>query len=306
MRRTKLLAFASVAIVLASGGQLPAQFESAQTRMRPLGSPSAVDQFRNQAQPSNFVPQPRRGSNAAQPVSLTTSGGNVRNETAHWQMAASGQAPVRQTVWMQSGFEPPPLGNSGMGLPDTPPDAGLEQPEPATAIPNSTPFPEAAAPPRSLPTPPSASVAPVQPLGPSIASSSDYSPIPRPELGSNAFARVDNCPLVTPPSSYTAAMGINCCGQIVPASYCGPTYSGPATGPITTAPSSLPAEIASPATIPPVAQPLAYPSSAAPARSLITFGQEQYAVQVGQGLWGQPVAYVPGQWMRNWLRYLSF
>jgi hypothetical protein len=38
-------------------------------------------------------------------------------------------------------------------------------------------------------------------------------------------------------------------------------------------------------------------------RALISLGQQNNAVQVGQGLWGQPVAYVPGQSIRNWVRY---
>ena len=36
----------------------------------------------------------------------------------------------------------------------------------------------------------------------------------------------------------------------------------------------------------------------------MTMGQERNRVVVGQGIVGQPVAYVPGQWVRNSLRYL--
>jgi hypothetical protein len=34
-------------------------------------------------------------------------------------------------------------------------------------------------------------------------------------------------------------------------------------------------------------------------------GQQKNPVQLGRGIIGQPVAYVPGQWFRNWLRYVS-
>ncbi len=42
----------------------------------------------------------------------------------------------------------------------------------------------------------------------------------------------------------------------------------------------------------------------APAGALLSFGQETYPVQIGQGWLGQPVAYVPGQPIRNWIRYI--
>jgi hypothetical protein len=38
---------------------------------------------------------------------------------------------------------------------------------------------------------------------------------------------------------------------------------------------------------------------------LISLGQDRYNVQLGRGIIGQPVAYVPGQWFRNFLRYVS-
>jgi hypothetical protein len=34
-------------------------------------------------------------------------------------------------------------------------------------------------------------------------------------------------------------------------------------------------------------------------------GQQQHPVQVGQGILGQPKAYVPGQGVRNFIRYLT-
>jgi len=43
---------------------------------------------------------------------------------------------------------------------------------------------------------------------------------------------------------------------------------------------------------------------AVPTQPLLQFGQDQNGVVVGHGLLGQPVAYVPGQWVRNSIRYL--
>ncbi|PAY16201.1 hypothetical protein CKO51_27900 [Rhodopirellula sp. SM50] len=296
------IAFAATCFALLDHGVGQAQSGSAMTRLRPIGSASAVDRFQNQrsaAAATNVVMR------ATEPRPTT-----VRNETAYWQQnqavpsapasvrqVSANQAPVRQTVWMQSGFDAPPLADSGMSLPGEAPNAGLPQPGASSAIPNSTPFPEAAAPPRALPSP-SNSYAP---------SPSDLDQIPQPSLETNAFARADNCRLITPPSTYMAASAFaGGCGQVIPTS-----YSSSVCGPITQAPGTLPAEIPSTATIPPTTvypptttQPLAVPTSAAPARSLITLGQENYMVQVGQGLWGQPVAYVPGQGLRNWIRYI--
>lgn len=128
----------------------------------------------------------------------------------------------------------------------------------------------------------------------------DLTTLPPPQLGAANFATINNCALVTPPSRYTANSGIPCgsTGYAVPSSYAvPPTYVAP------------PAEFAAPAVMPPAtfAPPptiaVVPPSNAGPIRPLISFGQQRNPVQVGQGLWGQPVAYVPGQGVRNWVRY---
>lgn len=46
------------------------------------------------------------------------------------------------------------------------------------------------------------------------------------------------------------------------------------------------------------------PGNGIPCGPLLSFGQDRNPVQVGQGILGQPVAYVPGQHVRNWIRYL--
>jgi hypothetical protein len=133
----------------------------------------------------------------------------------------------------------------------------------------------------------------------------DYAAIAQPQLG-NAFATMDNCRNITGPSTYRAA-GFFGCGQ--PTAYAAPSFTTPATY---VAP---PAQIAPAVGLPPGATfaPVGIAGSVPPVlpgspgyRPLVSFGQDRNPVQVGQGLWGQPVAYVPGQSIKNALRYLSF
>ena len=138
--------------------------------------------------------------------------------------------------------------------------------------------------------------------GPALPPASDLQPVAPPQLG-GGFATSANTNLVTNPSDYPAmAVGLGPCGGVggVPPGYLAPTsYTGPV-------PTEVPAAAVMP---PPVAVPpivVAPPvATGAPAGSLVSFGQETYPLQLGQGLWGQPVAYVPGQGVRNWFRYLS-
>ena len=295
-----------------------AQADGPMTRLKPLGAPSAVDQFRRDR-------APQRSFRAAADASVrgvshqvrVASAGTTKGTTAEQSIGRADPA-VRQTVWMQSDFQAPPLGGGGMSLPG---DTGASPPAlpPGEAppgqmppgqmspgqLPDSVPYPQASqpappsqppsAPRRSLPSPQAAPASP----------SDDFAPMAPPRLQTNEFAGVDNCNLVTGPSPYMAASVFsNGCGQVVPTSYvpvgCAPPVNAPP-------PVALPPEIPSAATVPPVSvlPPVASTITAAPARSLISFGQERNVVQVGQGLWGQPVAYVPGQHLRNWLRYFS-
>lgn len=272
-----------------------------QTRLRPLGSASAVDRY-----------QRTSNSNSRPTISSPSSARNVR-----------------QVAWMQSGdagLGLPP--NSGVTIPPAPttaPFGGVGQPP---AVPNNgNPNPFGNTSPRGLPAPSPASSGNLldpQPqavpnfgggMGDRVISPSDDSAmVPQPQLGTSDFAYVDNCCAVSGPSSYQASMAVGC-GAVSPATYNAPLGSpvgGPITAPYGINPNAYPAEIPSAANgIPPSiigvpAAPISAGTSTAPARALISFGQENYPVQVGQGLWGQPVAYVPGQSFRNWLRYLSF
>jgi hypothetical protein len=197
------------------------------TRMRPIGSPSAVDQYRQPTAPIS----------------------RELHETAY-------QSPVRQTVMLQQGgLTSPPLPPGPMALPSNP-------------VANT-----------QVPT-----------------GGSDFRPVPQPQL-QNSFATIDNCNLITPASAYSAAFGQGCgnTGYVVPQSYVPQTIGTPLTY------TPPPAEIAAPAILPNNAGMGA--RAGAPIRSLVTLGQERFPVRVGQGLWGQPVAYVPGQPARNWMRY---
>lgn len=288
MRSPTLLLIAISASCLGSDRFVRAQSDSVLARMRPLGTASAVDQFLTSG------PSPELS----------------RIETAHWQrdqLTMNDSASVRQMALMQS-----------------------VQPQAAhtLTLPNSVPFPTAGAPPIQpplgmnsiLPSPPPITAS--QPGLPIVPSPSDQTPLSPPQLDMGSIARMDNCNLITGPSAYMSNSQFDCgCGQVVPTAYNAPVTQSPGAipGMPGIAPSMLPAEIPSIATVVPagpppqviitnpaaVPPPPALPTAAAP-RAVISFGQDQkYAVQVGQGLWGQPVAYVPGQGFRNFFRYIS-
>lgn len=119
-----------------------------------------------------------------------------------------------------------------------------------------------------------------------------YAPFESPNLG-NQYATMNNSTFVSAPSGYdaTTSWGRNCVsvGASTSGTWVRPMQSGEgsAAGLVRVLNRELLAN---------------YP--AVPTRPLLSFGQEQHRVVVGQGMLGQPVAYVPGQWVRNSLRYL--
>lgn len=292
-----------------------AQWETPQTRMRPIEYPSAVDSLRATSPPSLSASATAAAANGGNPSGI------VETST------------VRQTAWMQNaadgpGMTLPPGPNGGFAPPPTdgfapPPTGGL--PAPLSSNPSAGPI--------NLPPPdtgtgplprPGVSSTPVVPMTPSFAtqpggvspavpqpqspaSLSDYAAIPQPQLNSG-FATVGNCRNVTGPSGYRSDRILTCA----------PT-SGYVTQVSDTAPSVYvppPAQIGPPAILPPAAafptlpaQPLAAGPSVIPGtpkcRPLLSFGQDRNPVQVGQGILGQPTAYVPGQSIRNFIRYLT-
>jgi len=240
--RVLFVGFVLITTAIIAPDSTAQSLDTPMTRMRPIGSPSAVDQYR--------PPQQRIS-------------GEFR-ETAY-------QSPVRQTAMLQQGgLTSPPLPAGPMAFPGD-----------ASALPVPSP---------ALPPNPVANAQ--VPVG-----GSDFRAVPQPQLRNN-FATIDNCNLVTPASAYSAAFGQGCGspGYVVPQPYGTPQTIGT---PLTYTPPA--AEIAAPAILPNNAG--AGARAGAPIRSLVTLGQERFPVQVGQGLWGQPVAYVPGQPLRNWVRY---
>jgi len=137
--------------------------------------------------------------------------------------------------------------------------------------------------PGSVAAPPSV-VAPAVRNATGDPQSGDYAPIVPPQLGTG-YATVNNCNCVTAPSNYVAASTNPGCAPV--------GYQGP--GGFEAAPSSV-APVFGPVTATPK-------SAGIPRGALISFGQPLDPVTVGQGIVGQPVAYVPGQKIRNCIRY---
>ena len=311
--RTRLLAclpsFGVLAVSLAASVPASGQdFDTPQTRLRPIGAPSAVDRYGAVDRYSAVDP-------------YRSSGAMTGNEASRNVFASAGYATpttssnIRQTA-MQFGFPtdaspaPPPQISPPQTLSpqNLPPQTLAPQTAPTqfTPPPGFNTVPQFnAPPPRTLPTAPLAQAPPTSRTQAPIPSSSDMTPIAPPQLSSGGFATVSNCANVTGPSTYLAASGIGCgqTGFVAPTTYAPTIVSPPPTGypapnPATLVPLNPSSVIAAP-TLPVV------PPNAAPVGPLISFGQSANPVQVGPGLFGQPKAYVPGQGLRNWLRYFT-
>lgn len=272
---------------------------AAQAKLRPLGSPSLVDSLRQ-------IPVP--------------SGSGFRDSAPRPSQSLS---PVQQTAWMQA--------SGGMAIPPSlPPDGSLPGP------PNSSPLPAAPGagpavrPPPNFSTPPSMQpgsgpvlgpppvigAPPAYPSGAStplppatpqpvpldtssasdrslpMRSGADLAPMPPPQLA-QGMATVGNCAAVSAPSGYSAGMNWGC-GSAYPTS----TYV-PTAGTYVPPPATYGPTVISPAAMPLV------PQKKAGCNPLFTLGQDMNNVQVGQGIIGQPKAYVPGQGVRNFIRYFT-
>lgn len=272
---------AALAILAASAldSSLAAEdFRNPQTRLQPIGTPSAVDRYRGQ------------------PV--------------HQTAAVAGSGNVRQAVMMQAEASPPSTG--GMGLPESGADPSSGPVYVAPTDSGTAPLPRGDAPPATesrsdqQPRPGQSQLTPVPQTGPPTAGGGpqDNAPIPQPQLHTR-FANLGNCRNVSAPSGYRSDR-IGSCGP--PPGYV-TTVGASAPPPVYTPP---PAQLGPPTTVHPhqLGVPLASGQTVLPGspgyRPLISFGQQRYPVQVGQGLFGQPTAYVPGQSVRNVIRYLTW
>ena len=282
--------------------QRPPESDTPQARMRPIGEASAVDRYRNSG-------------------SATLGIGSLSDAAAARPRPPYRAAfPVQQAAMMQESNDASPLSApslppaGGFGMPGVPPvgtppatsrppafgepstasplpgsSAGASQPAmvqpvPGNVVPSIQPLPSS----RAI----GGGLQPV-PLTPRQGGSGDLSPLPRPEL-SGQFATVDNCACVSAPSSYTAG-GIWGCD---PAPMAVVYPAGPVAPPVYAPPPAV--------VVPPTVMPTTLAATtAAPCRPLITLGQGASNAQLGQGIIGQPTAYVPGQTVRNFIRYLS-
>ncbi len=255
---------------------------AARAKLRPIGTPGLVDQLR-QTRP---LPLPAAAAERAATKPVIQ------------------QPVIQQTAMMQAtdGMGMPPLGAPPASTPYAQPPAAYAQP-PAASMPSgaSTPLPAA---PSSRPVPPSLAGEGMQPVPldnralPTVpqsgAAGADLTPVPQPGLAQN-MATVDNCACVSAPSSYNAGGMWDC----------SPAYAVPCS---VTVPASVPYAPPPAVIAQPVASPAAVPTAMVPTagcKPLFTLGQDPYNVQLGQGIIGQPKAYVPGQSVRNFIRYFT-
>ena len=320
-RMTSALALFAIMISSVAVGQTVSQPsfsptpDSPAARMRPIGSASAVDQYRQR--PATTSRAVLRETGYRNSFSSPSSSSQQRNV---------GAGSVRQTA-MQFGL--PDGGSNAVGPPITSPTPNFATPGSGSAAPS----PPAQLPPQefaqqlpgqqppiqqfqgqqfqaqqlptqqlptqqlpgqsNLPFPAPNTAVPLPPR-------TDYAPMAAPSLG-GSISNINNCANVTGPSGYSAAFS-SACGGCAPVTY---------QAPLPQAFQAPPAQIAAPAIVPgpqfnaPLVAPTVAATSSAPVGSLLSFGQERFPVQVGQGILGQPKAYVPGQRVRNWLRYFT-
>jgi len=271
-------------------------FTVPQTRLRPIGSPSAVDQYRGVRQAAFLQSS---DASAVPPPSLPSGGFAMPPGTGLPAPLGSSTTTGPINLPPTGSFDTAPLprnngvtGNPNSGVPSLP------MPQPSTVVPRN---------PAVITTPQiGGTLAPVPrtgAIGGQSVAGGDYAPMPQPQLG-NQFATLGNCRNISAPSGYRSDR-ILTCGQ--PTSYVAPVAA--TSQPFYSPP---PAQIGPPVILPPtqIGVPIGSTQTVIPGpagyRPLISFGQERYPVQIGQGIFGQPVAYVPGQTFRNALRYIAW
>ncbi len=275
-------------------------WETPQTRLRPIGAASAVDAYRDDTAGSV------RLSAAVGETSYVRQA--VMMQADNFSMPAPSQSPSGPNSLPQQ------LDSSqSLGPITTPPPSSDNTPLPR---PDLMPSPSGPTSPSGLsPNGPSSNgsgLTPVPRSGSSAGSSlpagqsGDYAPLAQPRLG-DRFATLGNCRNVSGPSSYRSDR-IRCAPPTGYVTTVGATSSPPVYAP-------PPAQLGPPTILPPTYDPsLGMPMTAGPTvipgspgyRPLVSFGQDRFPVQVGQGILGQPVAYVPGQPVRNVIRYLTW
>lgn len=272
-------------------------FTVPQTRLQPIGAPSAVDKFRNE----RSTPQSFPDENVRQAVLMQSSGGFPMPGTGLPKPLDSSRSTGPISLPPSNAFDNGPLpGASGSGASGSSSGSGLPMPNSSSGTLPSNPAINAN--PQG-----SGSFAPVPRtgvVGGQAMPGGDYAPMPQPQLG-NQFATLGNCRNISAPSGYRSDRILTC----------GPSTSFVTTAGATSQPpiySPPPAQIGPPVILPPtqIGVPIGSTQTVIPGpagyRPLISFGQERYPLQIGQGIFGQPVAYVPGQTFRNALRYIAW
>lgn len=277
-------------------------FTVPQTRLRPIGAPSAVDKYRDtrqvalmQSSDASAVPPPSlpSGGFAIPPGTIPPGAGlpaPMGSSTTTGPINLPPTNPLDNTPLPRNDGVMGNGNSGGVGLPSSPPSmAAPRNPAVGTTPQMGGTF---------APVPRTGSI------GGQSVPGGDYAPMPQPQLG-NQFATLGNCRNISAPSGYRSDR-ILTCGP--PTSYV--TTVGATSQPPFYAPP--PAQIGPPVMLPPtqMGAPIGSTQTVIPGpagyRPLVSFGQERFPVQIGQGLLGQPVAYVPGQTVRNAIRYLTW
>jgi hypothetical protein len=260
------------------------------TRIRPIGAPSAVDSFAPRGLVETASVQRTASVN---PMAPPTSGGVqqavfLQSDSGAMTMPLQG-APSGSFIYPPENYSiqppalsAPPLQHDPRAVPPSAPWPGATGSGAVTSQPLSVP------PSLSQPTTQPWQNAPLQPqtvhpqttmpLQPGAAQH-DLMPVAPPQL-SGSWANVNNSAHVSAPSLWQASY-VDC------------------------APMAAPAFPPPPVLVPPTMMPGAVATPDAGWRPLLNLSRENYNVQLGRGVLGQPTAYVPGQPVRNFIRYLS-
>ncbi len=228
--------------------------------------------------------------------------------------AALAQPSLSPSATSSSAVQPAAFQGFGVPAPGfSTPDATASQP-PSLGVP-PTNYGAPAAPPASsnsvLPSSPSTTIVPSTPApmtnpgtinaAPSVGNAVPYD-MPNyqrtaPIVTGEPFVTEGPCQFdaayMVSPAYGVAQASASQCGPYLPAYQAAP---GATTG-------IVPGYYAPP-TVMPNQAPGLFTSNSAGHRPLFGLGQENYNVQIGRGIIGQPVAYVPGQTFRNFLRYI--
>ncbi len=244
---TRFAAFAALSLLAAVPGTRAQSPDTAMTRLRPIGAPTAADQYHE--------------------TSVRRVSGDQGSEVRQTVMLQQFDAPqLPGSMQLPQGFSsPPPMSPPNMVVPSqpsmAPPTQGAMAPPtqgsmapPMQGLPgNLAPVPMSQAP--MSQTPMNQPMMNQPPVGQSVLvpGNGDFTPLTQPRLN-DEFATIDNCCCVTAPSDYVAETGWGeCCTPVAyqqpqpqayvtpPPTIAGPTIAGPViAAPTVAAPGVVP------------------------------------------------------------------